>query len=59
MKKAILVGVPHHCNLGDHAIAIAEKLLIERYYPEYEYKEIAEENVHKCFDKIIKNIVFL
>lgn len=56
MKKAILVGVPHHCNLGDHAIAISEKLLIERYYPEYEYKEIAEENVHKCFDKIIKNI---
>ena len=56
MKKAILIGVPHHCNLGDHAIAIAERELIKRYYPEYEYKEVAEENVHKCIEKIAKNI---
>lgn len=64
MNKAILVGVPHHCNLGDHAIAIAERKLIERYYKEYEYKEVAEENVHKCLDKICsyigkEDIIFL
>ena len=56
MNKAILIGVPHHCNLGDHAIAIAERKLIEKYYPEYEYKEVAEENVHKCIERIQKNI---
>lgn len=52
MKKAILFGVPHHSNLGDHAIAIAEKEIIKRKFPEYEYKEVAEENINKCMDKI-------
>lgn len=52
MKKAILFGVPHHSNLGDHAIAMAEKKLIKEKFPDYEYKELAEENVHKCIDKI-------
>jgi len=56
MKKAILIGVPHHCNLGDHAIAVAERELIKRYYLDYEYREVAEENVHKCIEKIEKNI---
>ena len=52
MKKAILFGVPHHSNLGDHAIAIAEKRIITEKFPEYEYKEIAEENIHKCLEKV-------
>lgn len=56
MKKVILIGVPHHCNLGDHAIAIAEKKFIERYFHEYKYQEIAEENVHKCLNKFKNNI---
>ena len=25
MKKAVLIGVPHHNNLGDHAIVLAER----------------------------------
>lgn len=52
MKKVLLIGVPHHSNLGDHAIAKAEKQFIKQYFPDYVYTEIAEENVHKCIDKI-------
>lgn len=52
MKKVILIGVPHHCNLGDHAIAIAEKKFIDKYFPEYIYNEVAEENTVKCIDKL-------
>ena len=33
MKKVILCGVPHHSNLGDHAIYIAEKELIKEKFP--------------------------
>ena len=29
MKKAVLMGVPHHNNLGDHAIVLAEREYIE------------------------------
>ena len=29
MKKAVLIGVPHHNNLGDHAIVLAEREYIE------------------------------
>lgn len=56
MKKVVLIGVPHHCNLGDHAIASAEKLFIERYFPDYTYTDVAEENVYKCIDKLKKII---
>ena len=31
MKKVVLLGVPHHCNLGDHAIALSEKKFIKKY----------------------------
>lgn len=52
MRKAILFGVPHHSNLGDHAIAIAEEQIIKEKFPEYEYKEVAEENTTKCINKV-------
>ncbi len=56
MKKVILIGVPHHSNLGDHAIAIAEKEFIEKYFPDYEYAEVSEENVERCIENIKKHI---
>lgn len=56
MKNAILFGVPHHSNLGDHAIAIAEKIIIKEKYSECNYQEVAEENICKCIDKIGKYI---
>ena len=36
MKKVVLMGVPHHNNLGDNAIAYAEKKFIKDYLPEYD-----------------------
>ena len=34
MKKAVLIGVPHHNNLGDHAIVLAEREYIENNFKE-------------------------
>lgn len=56
MYKAILMGVPHHSNLGDHAITIAERKFIKRYFSEYIYQEVAEEKIHMCIEKIAKHI---
>ncbi len=52
MRKAILMGVPHHNNLGDNAIAIAEKKYIKDNLPEFQYYEISEETLEKCIDKV-------
>lgn len=52
MKKAILMGVPHHNNLGDNAITIAEKQYINDNFKEYKYYEISEETLEKCVDKV-------
>lgn len=58
MKKAILIGTPHHNNLGDHAIVVAEKKYIEDNLSEYQYYEISEETVEKCIDKVKKHISY-
>ena len=47
MKKAVLIGVPHHNNLGDHAIVLAEREYIEDNFKEYQYYEVSEEKVEK------------
>ncbi len=52
MRKVILMGVPHHNNLGDNAIAIAEKKYIKDNFPEFQYYEIAEETLERCIDKV-------
>lgn len=52
MKKVILIGIPHHNNLGDHAIVIAEKKYIEDNFKEYVYNEISEETAEKCLEKL-------
>ena len=64
MKKIILMGVPHHNNLGDNAIALAEQKFIEDNFKQYQYYEIAEETLENCVDKIKKyvndeDIIFL
>lgn len=56
MKKVVLMGVPHHNNLGDNAIAYAEKEFIKDYLPEYDYYEISEETIDKCVYKVIDYI---
>ena len=52
MKKVLLFGIPHHDNLGDSAIAIAEKQIIKKYFPNYKYKYISEETTDKCLPKV-------
>lgn len=46
-KKAFLVGTPEHDNLGDHAIALAERQFISKFFPEYEIVEISVESWRK------------
>lgn len=52
MKKIFLIGVPHHNNLGDNAIAEAEERFIKDNFKDYEYFEVAEENVSNEINKI-------
>ena len=52
MKKAVLIGVPHHNNLGDHAIVLAEREYIEDNFKEYQYYEVSEETAEKCLEKV-------
>lgn len=56
MKKAVLIGVPHHNNLGDHAIVLAEREYIEDNFKEYYYYEVSEETAEKCLEKVKKHI---
>lgn len=53
-KKIILCNTPVHENLGDHAIAMAEKNYIKKYFSDFLIVEIDEEI---CMGKI-KNIFF-
>lgn len=52
MKRAILIGVPHHGNLGDSAIQLAEMKFIKDYLKEYEIKTVPENNLRKCVKKL-------
>ena len=45
--RIFLIGTPEHDNLGDHAIALAEIEFIQKYFPEYELKEITVESFSK------------
>ena len=48
MKKIIVMGIPHHGNLGDNAIALAEEQLLEKYFPEYEKYALQEDYLDIC-----------
>lgn len=53
MNNILLFGIPHHDNLGDSAIAIAEKEIIKKIFPNYKYRYISEETIDKCLPKVI------
>ena len=42
------MGIPHHRNIGDNAISIAEIEILKKYFGEYELYEIPEANLKKC-----------
>lgn len=46
-KAVILFNSPDYRNLGDHAIALGERIFINKYFPEYEIIEISCEQFQK------------
>ena len=56
MRKVVLCGIPHHSNLGDHAIYIAEKNLIKKKFPNYEIQTLDEVFAEKCAKRIKKYV---
>lgn len=51
-KKAILIGIPHHNNLGDSAIAYAEEKFIRDNLKEFEYFSFPQENIESSIVEI-------
>ena len=56
MKKLIIMGIPHHGNLGDNAIAMAEELLLDTYFTEYKKYYMQEEFLDICCQRAKKFI---
>lgn len=46
----IMMNTPRHGNMGDHAIAYAEKLFFEKYFPDIRYGEITGPYLWKYID---------
>lgn len=40
VRRIVMIGIPEHGNLGDHAIAEAEKHFLNDYFPKWEVIEI-------------------
>lgn len=55
-KKALLMNTPCHGNLGDQAIALAEIVFLEKYYPEYQIVEVPSDYINHCLNDLRKNI---
>ena len=55
MKKIIVMGIPHHGNIGDNAIALAEETLLKKYFSDYKIFYMQEKYLDKCA-KRVKNI---
>ena len=45
MKKIFLMGVPHHGNIGDSAITVAEEEMLEELFPNCKIIQFPEENL--------------
>ena len=56
MKKLIIMGIPHHGNIGDNAIALAEEELIKKYFPQYKLYMMQEKYLDVCVNKAKKFI---
>lgn len=59
-----LVNTPNHGNLGDHAIAIAEKRFLKKLYPEYTLHILTSKMIDRylfLFEKVInhEDIIFI
>lgn len=56
MKKIILFDGPTYGNVGDLAIAIAEKKFIKENLPQYEFIEVLDKEFNSKFD-YMKNVI--
>ena len=45
MKKFFLMGVPHHGNIGDSAIAVAEEEILKKFVHNYELLQFPEKDL--------------
>ena len=46
------MGIPHHGNLGDNAIALAEERIIDTYFSGYEKYVVPEKKLELCANKL-------
>ena len=46
------MGIPHHGNLGDNAIALAEEKIVDTYFSEYEKYVVPEKRLELCAEKL-------
>ena len=56
MKKIIVMGIPHHGNIGDNAIAVAEEELLSKYFSDYKIYYMQEKYLDVCAKKVKKYI---
>jgi len=56
IKKLIIMGIPHHGNIGDNAIAVAEENMINQYFSQYERYVMPEEKLDICVERVEKFI---
>lgn len=54
VNKIIVLGTPKHGNLGDQAIAYAQKLFIQKHFPDVEYIEIPAKDILINLHNILK-----
>lgn len=57
MKKLIVMGIPHHGNIGDNAIAVAEEEILYKYFgQEYKIYYMQEKFLDVCANRVKKFI---
>lgn len=52
MSRIILMGISHHGNIGDSAIVIAEKEILNNHFPEFEKYYVQERYLDVCAKKV-------
>ena len=55
-KKIFLLGTPEHGNLGDHLIALSEKIFFENYFPDYEFFDCTMPFAKDCTDILQRTV---
>lgn len=54
MPAIVLLGEPEYDNLGDHAIAYATKIYINKEFPNYEFISVTEDEIRYNFKNVKK-----